>query len=364
MPATTHYNLDKLVAGAVDWLALFNSNVDKNEAGRTIKKIAGETIVVRDPFYISSSDGKAYKAANTNVCHGIWQSTSTTTDTEGFGQVEGIMTYGSWTWTRGNWIYVSASKTLTQTPPSANIQPIAFAISTTEIYIVGTALRMRDDGSYVLACAGTNQSIILTPSGTGGLVVTGKLDIDGDGKQIITAILNDATGDEAGIKINYTTNKATSGNDTGLEVNQTDTASPGTSKLLDLKVGGSSKIGVSNTGIIEHSPSDFAGTPVAPTAAVKAFLYNKTVADDSYITLPSVTNSAYGICIVGDNEERTQFWLNSTGTVTLLNSSAKVVANTNTDTKVCIGTAAPQEPLQIKNRLGSAKTINVMLWYN
>lgn len=364
MPATTHYNLDKLVAGAVDWLALFNSNVDKNEAGRTIKKIAGETIVVRDPFYISSSDGKAYKAANTNVCHGIWQSTSTTTDTEGFGQVEGIMTYGSWTWTRGNWIYVSASKTLTQTPPSANIQPIAFAISTTEIYIVGTALRMRDDGSYVLACAGTNQSIILTPSGTGGLVVTGKLDIDGDGKQIITAILNDATGDEAGIKINYTTNKATSGNDTGLEVNQTDTASPGTSKLLDLKVGGSSKIDIDNKGIIEHSPSDFAGSPVAPTAALKVFCYNKNVADDGIVTLPSITTNGFGVACIGDVEERTFFFITSTGTVTLVNNTANVVANADTDANLCIGTAATQEPLQVKNRLGSAKVINIVLWYD
>lgn len=289
MPATTHYNLDKLVAGAVDWLALFNSNVDKNEAGRTIKKTAGETIAVRDPFYISSSDGKAYKAANTNVCHGVWQSASTTTDTEGFGQVEGIMTYGSWTWTRGNWIYVSASKTLTQTAPSTNTQPIAFALSATEIYIVGSSLRMLDDGSYVIACAGTNRNILLFPSGTGRVEVQG---------------------------------------------------------------------------ILGHIPSDFAGSPVAPTSALKVFNYNRSVSDDAVITMPSVTTSAYGIVIAGDNEERTMFWLNSTGTVVLLNNSANVVANADTDTNLCIGTAAAQEPLLVKNRLGSVKVINVMLWYD
>ncbi len=65
--------------------------------------------------------------------------------------------------------------------------------------------------------------------------------------------LNSATGNEVAIQINYTTNKATSGNDTGLIVNQTDTASPGTSNLLDLQVGGVSKVAIANTGQIGAS---------------------------------------------------------------------------------------------------------------
>jgi len=41
-----------------------------------------------------------------------------------------------------------------------------------------------------------------------------------------TVLLDAATGNEVAHTINYTTNKSTSGNDTGLEINQTDTASP------------------------------------------------------------------------------------------------------------------------------------------
>ena len=94
--------------------------------------------------------------------------------------------------------------------------------------------------------------------------------------------LSGATGDEVAYSLNYTTNKATSGNDTGLLINQTDTASPGTSYPLDIKVGGVSKFSVSNTGqgyfagnvgIGITSPTAYlhikAGTTAASTAPIK-----------------------------------------------------------------------------------------------
>jgi hypothetical protein len=62
--------------------------------------------------------------------------------------------------------------------------------------------------------------------------------------------LNAATGNEVAYELDYTTNKATSGNDTGLLINMTDTASPGTSLPLEIKVGGTSKFSVDNTGKI------------------------------------------------------------------------------------------------------------------
>ena len=52
-------------------------------------------------------------------------------------------------------------------------------------------------------------------------------------------VLDEATGDEAALTLDYTTNKA-AGNDTGLLINQTDTLSNGISKLIDLQVGGAS----------------------------------------------------------------------------------------------------------------------------
>lgn len=314
MAATTHYNLDKLPSGAVDWLAMFNSNVDKIEAGRTIKLVAGEDLVVRNPFYISTSDGKAYKAANTNLVRGVWQTASTGIGATGYGQVEGIMSYGSWTWTAGSYVYVSSGKALTQTAPASHVQPIAFAVNATTIYIISTALRMNDAGKYVIASAGTNQGIDLTSSGTGTITLS--------------------------------------------------VPSIPSSKSLDIQVESTSRLGLSGEGVMLHSPSDFASTPVNPTGNLKFFGHNKNVADDAYITLPAISNHAYGICIVGNNEERTQFWLNSTGTVVLLNNSANVVANADTDTNVCVGTSAAEEPLLVKNRLGATRRISVMLWYD
>ena len=52
------------------------------------------------------------------------------------------------------------------------------------------------------------------------------------------------------------------------------------------------------------------------------------------------------------------------GDVILILNSANVVANADTDTKICIGTAATQEPLTIRNRLGAQKNINLIIWYS
>lgn len=59
--------------------------------------------------------------------------------------------------------------------------------------------------------------------------------------------LNVATGDEVSLSLTYTTNKA-AGNDTGLLINQIDTASPGTSYLLDMQRGGVSYYRFANDG--------------------------------------------------------------------------------------------------------------------
>jgi hypothetical protein len=70
----------------------------------------------------------------------------------------------------------------------------------------------------------------------------------GDGAFTFTGGLDNATGNEVAFTLNYATNKATSGNDTGLVINHTDTASPGTSLLADFQVAGVSKFAVYNTG--------------------------------------------------------------------------------------------------------------------
>ncbi len=136
MPATTHFNLDKLVSGAVDWLALFNSNFDKIEAGRTLFLTAGEALAKGNPIYIKDSDGKAYKAIYSNNVIGIWQTASTAANAQGFAQIDGTMADGGWSWTKGGMVYVSGSKTLTQTRPYINVYPVAVAISATSIALL------------------------------------------------------------------------------------------------------------------------------------------------------------------------------------------------------------------------------------
>lgn len=61
--------------------------------------------------------------------------------------------------------------------------------------------------------------------------------------------LQAATGNEVAYTFEYTVNKATSGNDTGLLVNQIDSASPGVSLLADFQVGGASKFRFGAAGV-------------------------------------------------------------------------------------------------------------------
>lgn len=122
---------------------------------------------------------------------------------------------------------------------------------------------------------------------------------------------------------------------------------------------------ITNKGWQFFTMHDNAGTPVAATGALKLFAHNKSVADDAVITLPAVTSNGFGMVAADTaSNEFTIFYVDATGTVTLVSNTANVVANADTDTKVCIGTAATQEPLQIKNRLGAAKVLNVMFWYD
>lgn len=87
--------------------------------------------------------------------------------------------------------------------------------------------------------------------------------IKAQGQVTSSVTLDDATGNEVAHTINYTTNKATSGNDTGLVINQTDTASPGTSLLFDTQVGGTSQAYIDNTGSIYQLEKAAASADVA-----------------------------------------------------------------------------------------------------
>ena len=96
---------------------------------------------------------------------------------------------------------------------------------------------------------------------------------------------------------------------------------------------------------------------------VNPFRHNGDVADDATFNLPVVLNGARGVLVVGADEERADFSIKSDGTVNLIMASANVVANADTDAKVCIGTGVAS-PCVIKNRLGGPKAVMLHLWYN
>ena len=141
MSNTTNNNFIKLPTGPVDWVAAFNDFMDKVEAGRTILLTAGETLAVRDCFYIKAADGKAWKATTTTPCHGVWQSTSTAAAATGYGQIGGTMTYASWTWTPGDKLYSTAAGALTTT--ATNYQ-VGYAISATQICLTPFTIDTKD----------------------------------------------------------------------------------------------------------------------------------------------------------------------------------------------------------------------------
>jgi hypothetical protein len=87
-----------------------------------------------------------------------------------------------------------------------------------------------------------------TPDGSGTL--SERLRINSSGQFTTTSQLLAATGDETALTLNYTTNKLTSGDDYGIRVVQTDTASPGTSYLMSLETAAAKFFTVLNTGVV------------------------------------------------------------------------------------------------------------------
>src|SRR3990167_10177610 len=98
-----------------------------------------------------------------------------------------------------------------------------------------------------------------------------------DFKIVQTATLDNATGNEVAYQLNYTTNKLTSGNDTGLLISMTDTTSPGTSLPLDIQVGLVSKFSVNNSGNVS-SANIFNGVYYGTTGTASATITGKYTA--------------------------------------------------------------------------------------
>jgi len=100
--------------------------------------------------------------------------------------------------------------------------------------------------------------------------------------------MNAATGNEIAYNLAYTTNKLTSGNDTGLLIAMTDTASPGTSKLLDLQKGGATQFNVDESGNV-YIKGDLTtqGTQIVTNTVTVDIANNKLVLNTNQAGTPT-----------------------------------------------------------------------------
>ena len=103
-------------------------------------------------------------------------------------------------------------------------------------------------------------------------------------------------------------------------------------------------------------------------SSVEDWRYAAAIVDDGTKALPTIAANYAAKCEVivssaGIIDANATFMIDSTGTVIPQVDSGNVVYNTDTDVKLCIGTAAAQNPLTIKNRLGGAKNIMITMMY-
>jgi len=145
-----------------------------------------------------------------------------------------------------------------------------------------------------------------------GVISTANLAEDGDGKVSTTAaiVINNGTGDEVAVVINYDVNKATSGNDTGLVVNKTESGSgaPGTSLLMDLQAATVSKFAVDDAGKLTTG-SIAEGITWADGDGTGSFTYAFDFSGSRTVTLDVDGDQHWGALddTAGDNDT-TKYW--------------------------------------------------------
>lgn len=114
-----------------------------------------------------------------------------------------------------------------------------------------------------------------------------------------------------------------------------------------------------------------AGAAIATLAAAtlttgqnaKIFAGSATLADDAKVALPAHTVFMFGIVLAKEGATFTIFYATALGAVSLISNTADVAANADTDAKLDIGITNPDNPIEIKNRLGDAYDVNYFIVY-
>jgi hypothetical protein len=165
----------------------------------------------------------------------------------------------------------------------------------------------------------------------------------GDETYLAAVTLDDASGNETGFDIQVTANKA-AGDDTALKVNQTDTVSGGTSKLIDLQSDATSVFTVDNAGALTTS-----GALQATSAVVFEDFHGTWTATETLNADMWSTNAGSGTA----NAAATTVAASLNGEVTITSSSANAssAADASNITGINLGYKANQGGLAMEARL-------------
>lgn len=103
-----------------------------------------------------------------------------------------------------------------------------------------------------------------------------------------------------------------------------------------------------------------------PVGSANVCSYSAAVSNNGTITLPTVSAGwgGIGLLVIGAGGDYAQFTTDASGNVNLVWSSAGVVANAATASKVQIGAATPVNPIVVTNATGSAANITVSYTYH
>jgi len=235
------------IGGGTETVAINSSDWDIDATGimTGIGNITSDGVITSTGFTIGSA---VITEAELEIIDGA------TLSTADINIIDGISDSG--TLTAAELLYVDGVSSAIQTQLDARCLESVFgtALEADDLTLNGTTLELVAEIPHIDA----SQNISGTWEWQDGVNIVFGNDADvtlgydetTDDRLELTTTLDAATGDEEAFAILYTTNKATSGDDYGLYINQTDTASPGTSYLIWAGVGGTGKFMVKNDGSI------------------------------------------------------------------------------------------------------------------
>jgi len=152
---TKNYRFVEPAATDANKVGNYNDALSKIEAGRTLQRTAGVTVLQYQAVYLDSL-GKMQLALDTSPGPRMIVAVGATSGALGYCQTEGIVTNPAWTWTVGSAVYISGSTagSLTQTAPTTTSIPIGIATAATEMLLTPWVWIATPHGLVVLVVPG------------------------------------------------------------------------------------------------------------------------------------------------------------------------------------------------------------------